>query len=237
MTLRTNARIAGVTFLLYIVTGIASMILFQQASQGEETTVKLVSIAEHATLVRVTALLAWLQFLYAVVLGVTLYALTRDQDRDLALLATSCRFVEGAIAAMATSSRLELLSFATLSARAAGPDRVAARAVGDLLFSAGGGGTVAALCFAVGSLIYSTLFLRARSIPAWLAWLGVVSSALWVVGMPLQMLGSLHGPATYVMWIPMALFEVALALWLIIKGVAVRPSRPEHAESAAALPR
>ncbi len=222
MTLRTNARVAGVTFLLYIVTGIASMILFNQASRGEATTAKLASIAQHATLVRVTALLLWLQFLYAVVLGVTLYALTRDQDRDLALLALSCRFTEGVIAAMATGTRLELLSVATASTTAAGPDVAAARALGDWLF--GGDWTVAGLCFAVGSLIYSYLFLRARSIPAWLAWLGVLASVLWVAGLPLQMLGYLHGPATYVMWMPMALFEVVLALWLIVKGVAMPPS-------------
>ena len=218
MTLRTNARLAGVTFLLYIVTGIASMILFNQASQGDGTPARLASIAQHATLVRVTALLLWLQFLYAVMLGVTLYALTRDQDRDLALLATGCRFTEGVIAAIATGSRLELLSVATASVTRTGPDVLAARALGDQLL--GGAPTVAALCFAVGSLIYSYLFLRSRSIPTWLAWLGLLASVLWVVGLPAQMLGYFSGPATLVMWIPMGLFEVVLALWLIVKGVA-----------------
>jgi hypothetical protein len=222
MTQRTNARVAGVTFLLYIVTGIASMVLFNQASHGDETAARLASIAQHATLVRVTALLTWLQFLYAVALGVTLYALTRDEDRDLALVATGCRFTEGVIAAMAAGSRLDLLSVATASTTAAGPDIAATRTLGDMLM--GGGGTVAALCFAIGSLIYSYLFLRARSIPAWLAWLGVLASLLWLFGLPSQMLGYLHGPATYAMWIPMAVFEVVLALWLIVKGVAVRPS-------------
>jgi hypothetical protein len=98
----------------------------------------------------------------------------------------------------------------------------AARALGALLL--GGGGPVAALCFAVGSLIFSYLFLRARSIPAWLSWLGVLASVSWVAGLPAQLLGYLHGAATYVMWIPMALFEVVLALWLIVKGVSIRPS-------------
>ncbi|MBM3277217.1 MAG: hypothetical protein FJY95_03940 [Candidatus Handelsmanbacteria bacterium] len=35
MTSRGNARIAGFTFLLYIAAGIASMVLFGQATGGE----------------------------------------------------------------------------------------------------------------------------------------------------------------------------------------------------------
>ncbi len=33
------------------------------------------------------------------------------------------------------------------------------------------------------------------------------------------------GPVTYIMWIPMALFEVAVAFWLILKGVATPAAR------------
>jgi hypothetical protein len=83
----------------------------------------------------------------------------------------------------------------------------------------------AALCFSVGSLIFASLFLRARSIPVWVAWLGVAASILSLVELPLQMLRFLHGAVTYVPWIPMALFEVILAVWLLTRGVAVRPSR------------
>ncbi len=40
-----------------------------------------------------------------------------------------------------------------------------------------------------------------------------------VVGLPLQLAGVLGDPVTSLMWIPMALFEVPLALWLLIKSV------------------
>jgi hypothetical protein len=83
MTRKTNARLAGFMFLLYIVTGITSMVLFGQATSGAEgTAAKLAGIARHAMLVRLTVVLTLLTFVYAVVLGVTLYALTRDEDRD-----------------------------------------------------------------------------------------------------------------------------------------------------------
>ena len=35
MTLKTNARLAGFTFLFYIAAGITSMVLFDRATSGE----------------------------------------------------------------------------------------------------------------------------------------------------------------------------------------------------------
>jgi hypothetical protein len=46
----------------------------------------------------------------------------------------------------------------------------------------------------------------------------VLASVLLVVCCPLQLAGLLGGPVTSLMWFPMLLFEVVLALWLIIKG-------------------
>lgn len=225
MTRTMNARLAGSLFLLYIATGIGSMILFGHVTSGAEgTAAKLASIAQYATAVRLTVLLTLLQFLYAVGLGVTLYALTRDEDRDIALLALCCRVSEGVIGAISAVRTLQLLSVATASTAAAAQDAAAAHALGDMLLQAGGSSVlIAATCFALGSTLYSYLFLRARSIPVPLAWLGVVASVLLVVGLPLRILAFLKDPVTWLLWLPMLVFEVALALWLIIKGVAIRP--------------
>jgi hypothetical protein len=95
------------------------------------------------------------------------------------------------------------------------------QALGALLLQQDGSGTlVAATCFAVGSTLYCYLFLRARSIPVLLAQLGVCASLLLCVALPLRLAGFLHGAVAYYVWIPMAVFEVALALWLLIKGAA-----------------
>src|SRR5207248_10401767 len=100
-------------------------------------------------------------------------------------------------------------------------DTAAANALGSALFSVQGLATLlGATAFAIGSTIYCYLFLRARSIPLWMAWLGVIASVLLVIGLPLQIAGVLSGSAAAVMWIPMALFEVTFALWLLIRGVA-----------------
>ena len=224
MTRRTNARLAGFMFLFYIAAGIAGMVLAGQARSGEGTAAKLASIAEHTPLMRISAMLTMLTAFVALALAVALYALTRDHDHDLAMLALSCRVVEGVLGAIASVAMLAQVSLAARAAGAAGADAAAANALGASLMSAQWG-TVAATFFAVGSTIYSYLFLRARSIPAPLAWLGVLASVLLVVGLPLQLTEVIQAPVTSFMWMPMLVFELVFALWLLIKGVAA-PAAP-----------
>jgi hypothetical protein len=166
MTRTTNARLAGSAFLLYIVAGITSMALHGKP---------------HAT-----EMLSLITSFSALVLGVTLYAITRGQDADLALLALTCRVME------------------------------AIR------------GEDAAIFFSVGSTLFCWLLLRGAMIPRGLAWLGVLASVLLVVILPMQRVGLLgastgwSSSVTWLMWLPMLVFEVVLALWLLTKGVAGR---------------
>ena len=216
MTRTRNARVAGFTFLFYIAAGIASMVLFGRATSGDGIAAKLASIAQHASDVRITAVLALLQGLSAFVLAVTLYAITREQDRDLAMLGMICRVAEG-ITGIFVARTLGLLWLATADGPDAG-DTGAAHVLGAFLLRMGAWNPGATL-FAVGSMLFSWLLLRGRMIPVALAWLGVLASALLVVILPLQLAGLVGGPATSFVWLPMLVYEVALALWLLTKGV------------------
>jgi hypothetical protein len=217
MTLTTNARIAGFTFLFYIVAGIASMVLFSQATGGQEITAKLASIAQHVLQLRLTIVLGLLQSVCAAVLAVTLYAITRNQDSDLAMLALIFRVGEGLLAAISTRAILELLWLGT-SAGPNAPDTVTLRTLGTYLLDRPGW-NMAAILFAMGSTLFSYLFLRGRTIPVPLACIGVIASVLLVVALPLQLAGFLRGPVMSYVWIPMLAFEVPLGFWLLIKGV------------------
>lgn len=224
MTRRTNARIAGFTFLFYIAVAMTGMILANRAISGEGTAAKLASIAQHATSVRVAVVLELLGCFSALVLAVTLYAITRDQDPDVAMLAMICRVAEGVIGADSLSRPLQRLWLATASGPEA-PDPASANALAAVLLKLPGGWTANAIFFAVGSLLFAWLLLRGRMIPAALAWLGVFASLLAVVILPLDLVGVLRGPITQLVWLPMLVFEVTFALWLLIKGVAMPGGR------------
>ena len=223
MTRTTNARIAGFTFLFYIVVGIASMLLFSQATSGEVATEKLASIAQHVPQVRLTIVLGLLQAVCAIVLAVTLYAITRDQDSDLAMLALIFRVGEGLLGAISTRATLDLLWLGT-SAGPKAPDAATLQALGTYLLN-GPDWNMSAILFAMGSTLFSYLLLRGRTVPVPLAWIGVVASLLLVVSLPLQLAGALSGPVTSYVWIPMLAFEVPLGFWLLIKGVRTQTIR------------
>jgi len=78
----TNARVAGFTFLFYIAAGITAMVLSGKAMLGEDIASKLASIAQHASQVQLAAVLNLLCCFCALVLGVTLYAITRSRSRS-----------------------------------------------------------------------------------------------------------------------------------------------------------
>src|SRR2546426_9451474 len=148
MTRTTNARIAGFTFLFYIAAGILSMVLFGQATGGEGVAAKLAGIAQHATYVRLTVLLTLLQGFSALVLAVTLYAITREQDPDLAMLGLTCRVAEG-ITGIFVARTLGLLWLATPDGPTAGGTG-AAHVLGAFLLRMGAWNPGATF-FAVGS--------------------------------------------------------------------------------------
>ena len=90
---------------------------------------------------------------------------------------------------------------------------------------------MAPIFFAVGSTIFCWLLLRGRLIPAALAVLGVTASALLVALLLVQRAGLFSGGAnwssslTWIVWLPLLVFELAFAFWLIVKGVAAPAQR------------
>ena len=227
MTRRTNARVAGITYLAYIAVAFPGMVLFDKATSGTGIAAKLAGIAQHASDVRLDVALSLASCFAALVLAVTLYGITRDVDSDLAMLALTCRVGEGVLGGISLVATLGLLWLATATGADA-PDAAAAHALAAFLLKVPGWNmTIAATFFAVGSTLFSWLLLRGRIVPAPLAWLGVFASILDVIAVPAPLLGFrfLTGPAEWFIWLPMLAFELTLGLWLIIKGAAVPATR------------
>jgi hypothetical protein len=233
MTRRTNARVAGITYLLYIAVAFPAMVLLGKATSANGIAAKLAGIAQHAADVRVVVALSMLSGFAALVLAVTLWAITRDEDPDLAMLGLTCRVCEGVMGGVSTLVTLGLLWLGTASGADAGDAATKQVLAGLLLKMDSWTTTIGATFFVVGSTIFSWLLLRGRIVPVPLAGLGIFASIVVVVGLPAQLLGLVIGQTgDLLMWLPMLAFEVTLALWLIIKGArvpAVRQAPPTHA--------
>ena len=81
-------------------------------------------------------------------------------------------------------------------------------------------GSVAAwltsIVFSLGALMFYYLFYRSRLIPRWLSVWGLVGAALYLATPLLDMFG--HGFG--VLMAPLAVAEIVLAVWLIVRGLA-----------------
>jgi hypothetical protein len=218
MTRRTNARIAGLAFLLYIAAALTGMILSRGASAGEGTAAKLANIAQHATQFRVALVLEFFGCFCALVLAVTLYSITREVDPDLAMMILVCRAAEGISGAVSLERAVARLWLATVSGAAA-PDPSAMAALGAVVLKLPESMAIGASFFAVASTIFSYLLLRGRLVPAWLARVGIAASILLVVCLPFELARVLPAALSQAMWIPMLFFEVPLGVWLIARGV------------------
>ena len=220
MTRSTNARVAGCACLAYVAAGIGTELLMHQA-RGTDSAATLVQIGQHAINVRLAILLALVECLSAFVLAVTLYGITREEDNELAMLALVCRVAEGMLGSISNIPGYLGLLWLALGGGQGRADTATTGALEAFLLMPGPSVPVGAVFFAVGNLIFAYLLLRGRIIPIAIAWLGVLASGLLVLLLPLQLAGFSTAPlAGYYQWLPALVFQIALALWLLIKGAA-----------------
>jgi hypothetical protein len=207
-------------FLFLIATVLAGSALLGGV-EGDEISTTLRDVSDHTFRVRLGVLSLIAGGISTLILAAALYAVTKHEDRNLAILGLSCRAVEAGLYAVGIISALTLLSLSEQTTTAGAGEPTAAYTLGVIVSDVNArGANVGAAFFAVGSLLYAYLLLRARSIPVALSALGVIASLILIVGVPLQ---TAAGQATTegapaVVWIPMIIFEISTGLWLLVRG-------------------
>jgi len=213
------AQIAGVTYIAYVSTSIADAIMYGRATAGGSVTARLASVALHGGLLELSIVLAVATVIYALLLAVSLYTITREVNAGIALFAMGCRFVEAMANAAPAAARLGILRIATSISSTAG-DGASEVAQASLLFQAPSlVMAVSSTIFALGSAIFAFLLLRGRRIPSWLAAIGMASSLL---PLPMFLLRAMRLVSASAVWysnVPLITFELAFAAWLLVKGV------------------
>lgn len=178
MARSTNARIAGFTFLFYIAVAFPGMIWMNRATNAAGTAAQLARVAVHASDVRLAILSTLLSCFAAVVLAVTLYAITREVDHDLALLVFAFRLAEGVVGVIGIPNMQVLLSLAGAGAAPGARDPATANTIGAYMLMPAQSTMIGAPFFALGSMMFSYLLVRGRIVR-------LLASALLVVCLPL----------------------------------------------------
>ncbi len=118
--------------------------------------------------------------------------------------------------AMMTVGVLALLMLIPLADQAEQLGRDSAQALATLAVDANETAyQIGQLSLAFGCLFLCALLLRSGLVPRWLAGWGLVGYALHMAGAGAEIFGA---PLSLVLLIPGGLFEVTLAIWLLVKG-------------------
>ena len=151
--------------------------------------------------------------LFTILLALGLYYAVRPVHAMSALTALACRLIEAALGVVSCVAGFPAIH-----------PRLADSSLGTALLQLatwGDSTNFAAFIFSVGSTIFFSLFLKARSIPRLIGFWGLFASVLAMSACFTHLISPSFSSMAMWAWIPMLLAETSTGLWLLIKSVKV----------------
>ena len=217
-TYRRSGIVTGILFIAATAAGILS--LFAQPFINAPDYLTKISANEPTVLAG--AFLVFIMGWAGAGIGISMYPILRRHNEGLALGAAGFRIIEGVFDGIGA---VLILLLATLSREfiKAGPaDLAQFQNLGALLREGRTWvGDVAALpAWCIGAYLYYALFFRTRLVPRWLSLWGLAGITLVVAASMLVLFRQIASLSTAQMLLsfPIALQEMVLAIWLIVKG-------------------
>lgn len=232
---RTAARVVGIIMLLAMALSMwVEFVALGPIVISDDPAVTAGSVAGAVQFVRVAAALSFACFISDVAVGAASYVVLRPINRGLAALGALFRVADAiilALSALALLVVLRLLSDAPyLSALTVEQSQSLVRLLFGVRADTMGFGWV---FLGLGQAVFAWLWLRSKYIPAPLAMVGIVASMMLVLFPLLAMVLPAFGQAVGIAYMaPMFLYEVALGVLLLVKGIR-EPSQEQGKASQA----
>lgn len=209
-THRTRATVIGVLFFVAMASYLPGSEMIASAANRTDAAAGL-----DAGQVRLGVLLEFFNVAAVVGVGVLLFPVLRRYRESMALGYAATRMIE---ASMLLVSAVAMLAVLTVSQGAEALPALKTLSIGwyELAFQ------MAMIVLGLGSLALCYVLYVARLVPRPLAVLGFVGYAALFVSGWLAIFG--HGSSAQLFYIPGAIFEILLPLWLIFKGFTNNPS-------------
>ncbi|MGE6226546.1 DUF4386 domain-containing protein [Paenibacillus chitinolyticus] len=216
---RRNARILGIFYILAAVTSIIAVVLYGPVL-SEQWQMAVANGSETKVLIGVLNDL--LLIVTAVGTAVMLFPYVRHWNEHLALGYLCFRFMEAVFIAIGLVSILGLVQLSSYYDSANLASKTNFEPIGLLLQAIYHWTAILGPNFMLGinTSLYSYLLYRTGYVPKPLAIFGIITAAMVFIAGLLQMFGII-GPYSAVkglMALPVGLYEMSLAVWLIVKG-------------------
>ena len=217
--MNTDRRTAVTVGIIFIVATAASLVggAFGDPLLGSPD--PLAALAAHPSQAMIAALLTVASGLTSAGIALALYPVLKRYHEGLAIGAVGFRVMEGVFYMVGA---LCLLTAARAGGHLAGPDASTYRAIGSALLTARdlAGFVFGVLAFSVGAFLYYLAFYRSNLVPRWLSMWGLIAIVLIFAAVLITLFS---GATTItgnllILVLPIALQEMVLAVWLIVKG-------------------
>lgn len=209
---KTIGRTVGVLYILGTVFGILGVAVTSSISGSDDV---LAAVASHKTELAVGALLVLAMGLVLAMIPVVAYPILSKVDTLLARGYFLFRSVLETVGYLITAGGWLLLI--ALSGSTEVP-----RIWGDALFHSEGVAPMLTIVFLIGAAMFYLVLYRGRLVPRWLSGWGLVAIVPYFVPVLLGLFSdvdvSTTSTTTVLLDLPLALQEMVLAVWLIVKG-------------------
>lgn len=215
LSFRKIAVITGVIFIIATVTNFLAASLMPAVTGTDY----LIRFSVHANQVATGALLYLIAHFACAGIAIAMYPVLKERNAGLALGSVVFRTIEAAFYMVGLVSLLSLLTLGQQFTAAGAADRALLQAIGGSLVSVHDhAGLLAVFAFCLGAFMYYYLFFQSRLIPLWLSGWGIVASILMMTACVLALFSGNRITSYIPLAAPIALQEMVLAVWLIVKG-------------------
>jgi len=217
-TNKTNSRIVGILFIL----GFLGALTASLTRPIIYTPNFLTQIAANENQILLGVFFLTIMALVCAGIGISLYPILKKYNVGLAIGAVGFRLIEGVLEIISAVFLILLLSLSQEFVKAGAQDSSYFNTLGLLLISGKDWvmNVPALLSWCIGALMYYAIFYRTKLVPRWLAGWGILGASLCIVSTILVLFHiiSPFGSIQVFMNVPIALQELVLAAWLIVKG-------------------
>lgn len=217
-TSRKTARVVGVLYIIGTVAGILSLVFSEPVRNAQDHLIK-VSTNENQLIMGALCILI-MGFALAMV-PVMMFPILKKYNEALALGYVVFRGGFEAVSYIAmTIGWLLLLPLSRAYIQAGAPDSSNIRALGNLLLNGDEVGSILTIVFCLGALMFYYSLYQSKIIPRWLSGWGLIGAMPYLASGLLAMFAVIESLSTthVVLQLPLALQEMVLAVWLIVKG-------------------
>jgi len=217
-TYKKTGRIVGIFFITATVAGILGMVF----SGPIQATDYLTNVSKNENQVLIASFFTLIMAVAVAGIAITAYPILKKQSEALALGYVGARIVEGVLFIVAVISWLLLIILSQEYIKAGAPDLSHFQSLGNLILAVSGWVSHVILDVVVSPLhylIFYFLLYRSKLVPRWLSAWGLLGVPLWFAAGLLAAFG--HDPTSatpIILNLPIALNEMVLAVWLIVKG-------------------